>query len=146
MACDGVASCATKVETGYHPNLKTESGTSLAAALAELFLTKGEGVSDSEFTSVIVNGLGAYEFVSRREFGHVDHQYAVAKLWILSTSNIPAIRKSACDWLELNYQLACESEEAVRRKIQATEPPMGGCVLSDALGLPCKDKTKAKKR
>jgi hypothetical protein len=146
MACDGVASCARVVKTGYHPSLRADPGTPLAAALAELFLTKGERVSDSDFASAIVQGESEYEFVSQREFGHVDHQYAVAKLWLLSTSNVPAIRKSACDSLELSYLLVCESEEEFRRKMQATKPPFGGCVLSESLGQPCEDKTKGKKR
>jgi hypothetical protein len=146
MACDGVASCATVVKTGYHPNLKADPGTPLAAALAELFLSKGEGVSDPDFASAIVQGQGEYEFVTQREFGHVDHQYAVAKLWLLSTSKVPAIRKSACDSLELSYLLVCESEEEFRRKMQATKPPFGGCVLSESLGQLCEDKTKGKNR
>src|SRR5690348_15088057 len=85
MACDGVASCARVVKTGYHPNLKADAGTPLATSLAELFLTKGKGISDSDFANAIVDGLSEYDFVSQREFGHVNHEYAVAKLWTLST-------------------------------------------------------------
>lgn len=109
MACDGYASCARRLETGAHPSVKVEPGQPFAALLAEIFLTKGEGVTDSEFAQSLDDDVG--ESLAAYEFGKMDERYMREKLRLLTASPNPEIRASA-QCVELRFQnLPCPSDK-----------------------------------
>jgi len=108
MACDGVGSCARHVKTGFHPTLNKKKPTSVNDRLADLFLTKGEGVSDQQFAAALTDQESEYDFVTEREFGKRDPGPAIKKLQMLTTpQNSTAVKSSACDLLRVAFDKPC---------------------------------------
>ena len=90
LACDFSNHCAFTVGTGAHPDFKPKPNQPLDAVLADLYFTRGKGVSDLEFADAIPRyGTG------------MSRQYAVPKLQLLAASTNQDIHEAAC------YTLAC---------------------------------------
>ena len=105
LACDGWNYCTIPVVTGAHPGFKPNLREPLDAALAEIFLTKGKGVSDADFADAV----GRYSQTIPREGDSLARQYALPKLRLLAASTNPDIHRSACYELKDAFNLPCET-------------------------------------
>jgi len=95
LACDGWNHCAFTVATGTHLNFKPDPKQPLDASLAEIYLTKGQGVSDADFADAV----GRYG-------DSIPALYAVPKLRVLAASTNPDIHQAACYVLN-SFKLPC---------------------------------------
>jgi len=87
LACDGWDGCTMPVESGAHPRYQADLSKPLDYALADLFLTRGEGeINDGRFASEI-------------EWGVPDQGlqgYVIEKLEHLALTEPATIRAAAC--------------------------------------------------
>ena len=98
LACDGWNNCTFRVGTGAHPGFKPSPREPLDATFAEILLTRGTAVSDSEFADAV----GRYG-------GTIPKQYALPKLRLLAASANPEIHQAACYVLKDTFKLPCET-------------------------------------
>lgn len=106
MACDGVGSCARPVESGKHPDLNL--ALPLEDLLADVFFTRGSGVSEAAFADSLIKADANYDFVSFNEFGRTDPKPEIKRLLLLADgSSAAAIRTSSCEVLALEFSMKC---------------------------------------
>jgi hypothetical protein len=140
MACDGVASCATRVYSGFHPGLKADSSRPLEATLAELFLSKGTGLSDADFARVLERSSGNYNFACTKELEHYSYDYMRDQLLILGNLKAaPKTREIACKLLLEEFQLGCDGKKLNQPPPVEPEQVVGPCFLFEIQGEPCPD-------
>jgi hypothetical protein len=143
MACDGVASCVTRVDAGVHPDLKADPAKPLQATLAEVFLSRGAGMSDAQFADVLEASVGRYSFICERQAGDHCDDYMRDRLLILGNDrNAPKTRARACQFLGEGFQLGCDGKKLPKPLPTKPEPPGNPCLLSEMLGLPCESRPK----
>jgi hypothetical protein len=95
-ACDGPDSCTMPVRSGAHPQYKSDPRKPLGCALADIWFTRGEGTTDSEFAKGVDWGAPST----------VPEPCLFKKLQQLAVTEVPAVRAAACKQLSY-YQQKC---------------------------------------
>lgn len=98
-ACDGWDECTMPAESGTHPNYKPDPRKPLAYALADIFFTRGNGVTDAEFARQVEWGAPST----------VPEAYLFEKLQRLAATEVPAVRDAACKQLSYYRQKCVET-------------------------------------
>jgi hypothetical protein len=88
-ACDGWDECTMPANSGSHANYRPDPRKPLSYALADIFFTRGEGVSDAAFAAQVEWGAP----------GNVPEAYLFEKLQHLALTEPPKVRAAACKQL-----------------------------------------------
>ena len=118
MACDGWDGCTMLVKSGAHPRYKADPRKSLAYALADILLTRGEGkIDEIPFASEIQWGVP----------GQGMEGYLIGKLRHLATTESSAVKGAACVQLWIYQQDRIDStlRQEARDSLEAAQ-----CVCS----------------
>ena len=97
-ACDGWDECTMPANSGPHPDYKPDPRKPLAYALADIFFTRGNGVTDAEFARQVEWGAPST----------VPEPYLFEKLQHLAATEVPIVRAAA------SKQLSYYRQECVR--------------------------------
>lgn len=81
-------------ESGTHPGYKPDPGMPLGYALADIFFTRGTGVTDAEFVRQVEWGAPST----------VLEPYLFEKLQRLAPTEVPIVREAACKQLSYHRQ------------------------------------------
>ncbi len=95
-ACDGWDECTMPANSGSHANYRPDPMKPLGYALADIFFTRGEGVSDGAFADQVEWGAP----------GTVPEAYLLEKLRHLARTEPPIVREAACKQLAY-YRQKC---------------------------------------
>jgi hypothetical protein len=95
-ACDGWDECTMPADSGAHPNYRPDPKKPLGYALADVFFTRGNGVTDTEFARQVEWGAPST----------VPEAYLFEKLQRLAATEVPAVREAACEQLS-RYRQKC---------------------------------------
>jgi hypothetical protein len=98
-SCDGRDSCTVIVASGAHPHYVRDSSQTLGRAIADLELTRGDGVVDADFAKQIEEGTGT---------DGVPKEYLFERLRSLAATEVPVVRAAACRVLA-SYRQRCVS-------------------------------------
>ncbi len=112
-ACDGWDGCTQGVWTGAHPRYKSDPQKPLEFALADLHLTRGEGITNEvAFATEVfreepdqIPGLQAYSVQKQRRLALTEHgdvkSSACFALWIYTVDRVPpTIHRDAEDAMQ----------------------------------------------
>jgi hypothetical protein len=97
-ACDGWDECTMPANSGPHPDYKPDPRKPLAYALADIFFTRGNGITDAEFARQVEWGAPST----------VPEPYLFEKLQHLAATEVPIVRAAA------SKQLSYYRQECVR--------------------------------
>lgn len=97
-ACDGWDYCTMPANSGAHPSYRPDPNKPLGYALADMLLTRGEGVTDTEFAAQVDWGAPST----------IPEAYVVEKLQHLAATESPVVRAAACKQLSY-YQQRCST-------------------------------------
>ena len=97
-ACDGWDECTMPAESGTNLDYKPDPGMPLGYALADIFFTRGNGVTDAEFARQVEWGAPST----------VPNAYLFEKLQRLAAREVPIVREAACKQLSYYRQKCVE--------------------------------------
>jgi hypothetical protein len=97
-ACDGWDECTMPAESGTHPNYRADPKKPLGYALADIFFTRGDRVTDAEFANQVEWGAPST----------VPEAYLFEKLQRLAATEVPVVREAACKQLSYYRQKCVE--------------------------------------
>jgi len=97
-ACDGWDYCTMPANSGRHPDYKADPDKPLGYALADIFFTRGQGVTDAEFAAQVEWGAPST----------VPEPYLFEKLQHLAATDSPAVKAAACKQLSY-YRQTCDT-------------------------------------
>jgi hypothetical protein len=118
MACDGWDACTMLVKSGAHPRYKTDPRKSLAYALADILLTRGEGeIDEVPFASEIERGVP----------GQRMEGYLIGKLRHLALTESSAVKAAACVqlWIYQQDRIDSSLRQGAKDSLEAAQ-----CVCS----------------
>jgi len=95
-ACDGWDYCTMPVASGAHPGYTADLHRPLGYALADIWFTRGEGVTDTDFAAQIDWGAPST----------VPESYLFEKLQHLAATDSPTVKAAACKQLSY-YRQTC---------------------------------------
>ena len=95
-ACDGWDECTMPAESGTHSNYTADPKKPLGYALADIFFTRGDGVTDAEFAKQVEWGAPST----------VPEAYLFEKLQRLAATEVPVVQEAACKQLS-DYPQKC---------------------------------------
>ncbi len=84
------------VDSGAHPDYRADPRKPLGYVLADIFLTRGKGVTDAEFAKQVEWGAPTT----------VPREYLFDKLQHLAATEVPVVRAAACKYLSY-YDQKC---------------------------------------
>jgi hypothetical protein len=87
------------VDSGTHPTYKPDLKKPLGYALADIFFTRGDGVTDAGFARQVEWGAPTT----------VPREYLFEKLQHLAATEVPLVRDAACKYLSYYQQKCIES-------------------------------------
>lgn len=93
-ACDGPDSCTMPVRSGAHPQYRPDPQKPLGCSLSDIWFTRGDGITDSEFAKGVDWGAPST----------VPEDYLFEKLQRLAATEVPLVRAAACKQLSYHHQ------------------------------------------
>ena len=97
-ACDFRDECTMSVRSGAHPDYKPDSQKPLGYALADIWFTRGDGATDTDFAKGVDRGAPST----------VPETYLFEKLQRLAATEVPVVRDAACRQLSYFRQKCVE--------------------------------------